>query len=129
MKNWIVHYFRGGFLMNSPLMTKEGAKNFMEEHVDGHSMEQVSGLGKGKIINKFPKKDPFNLKRGFTLIEIMIVAIIALLASIGISGYTKSKDIEVGKYSPNNVEFISDSGVHCIWAYDYRKGGLSCNWN
>lgn len=61
-KNWIVYYFRGGFIMHSENMTKQGAENFMKQSVDGHSMEKVSGLGKGKIIYKFPKKEKFTYK-------------------------------------------------------------------
>lgn len=62
MKNWIVHYFRGCFLAHSFLMKKQDAITFMENHVDGHSMEKVTGFGKGKIIYKFPNKETVNGK-------------------------------------------------------------------
>ena len=56
-RNWIVRYFRGGYLAESCFMTKEQARNFMTQHIDGYYMQKVKGINKGEKIYKHPENE------------------------------------------------------------------------
>ena len=59
-------------------------------------------------------------KQGFTLVEIMIVvAIIGLLAAIGIPSFTKARDSSREKTCVNNLRIID--GAKEQWAMDANK--------
>ena len=75
-------------------------------------------------------------KKGFTLVEIMIVvAIIGLLAAIGIPSFTKARDNSRAKACVNNLRMIAAGGEQHMMevnatiyttteAAAYIKGGL-----
>lgn len=53
--NWVVKYFKGGYLATSMLMTKHDAKYFLNIVRDAHCIEKVKGLFKGQIIYKYKR--------------------------------------------------------------------------
>lgn len=55
-KDWIMKYFRGGWLATVNNLTKKEALSLMNSHIDGHCIEKIKGFGKGKVIYKFPRK-------------------------------------------------------------------------
>ena len=52
LRNWVVRYYRGGFLASTPRMKKKQAETYLAGHIDGYYMEKVRGLFKGKRIYK-----------------------------------------------------------------------------
>lgn len=52
---WQMRYFRGGYLATEYNLTKSEALTLMKQHIDGHSIECVKGVFKGKTIYRFPK--------------------------------------------------------------------------
>jgi prepilin-type N-terminal cleavage/methylation domain-containing protein len=65
-------------------------------------------------------KNTTDSKRGFTLVEIMIVvAIISLLASIAIPSYARSRERAYTVTCINNLQQI-DAAIH-LWSLDTKK--------
>lgn len=59
-KNWVVYYFRGGYLKPLyPEVSKKDALSLMQTLTDGYCVKCVKGLFKGQVIYKF--KQPMNL--------------------------------------------------------------------
>lgn len=56
IKNWVVKYFAGGYLKTwYPATTKSHAMAMMECMTDGHCIEAIDGIFKGKVIYRYPK--------------------------------------------------------------------------